>query len=177
MDTRHPCYVSMAHLLDGGRLDGRRDGGSARKKKRESELMSLDDIRYSLLEREAFLALMALAEMPAGVLEFMDALADLARNGRLRQVDGVMIDMRIRTAAAGRKKVVQVIKVLLSLQVEVILVDGHGYCVNLLDLDQFCTSHEFVDIYMDGIFADHRSFAVMPKSSPSMEWGLGQLAA
>lgn len=166
MDTGRSCYVSMAHLMsDGG--DDRHASGD-RSEKWESELMSLDDMQFSVMGRAEFMAMASMPMGPATVHDILSALVNMAKAGRLRGVAGVMVDMRIRAAVPGRKILLQAIKALLTQQVEVILVDGDGYFVNLLELDQFCTSRDFVDMYMHGIFSDHWSFSVMPKSIPAM---------
>jgi hypothetical protein len=82
-----------------------------------------------------------------------------------------MIDMPIRVSTPARKRILQAIKTLLSHQVEVVLVDGDGYCVNLLEFEQFCTSRDFVDMYMSGMFSDRWSFGVMSGSSMSGRMG------
>ena len=169
MDTGRPCYVSMADLLNQGNGGQRVFGG--RSQQWDSELMSLDDMQYAVVGRDEFLAMAQLQSEPADAQDIMAALVSMAMAGRLRQLAGVMVDMRIKASVVGRRKILQAIKTLLTQQVEVILVDGDGYFVNLLELDQFCTSRDFVDMYMSGIFSDRWSFGVM--SGNALSAGLG----
>jgi hypothetical protein len=169
METGRPCYVSLSRLLN---LDGDdRRALAARGEKWDSELMSLDDIQYAVLERADFLDMVTRQELPSTVEELMGLLVELALAGQLRRLAGVMIDMPIRVSTPARKRILQAIKTLLSHQVEVVLVDGDGYCVNLLEFEQFCTSRDFVDMYMSGMFSDRWSFGVMSGSSMSGRMG------
>lgn len=169
MDTGRPCYVSMAELLNQGN-DGHRAFGG-RGQQWNSELMSLDDMKYAVMRRDEFMAIAQFQSEPANAQDVMAVLVSMAMDGRLRHLAGVMVDMRIKASVVGRRKILQAIKTLLTQQVEVVLVDGDGYFVNLLELDQFCTSRDFVDMYMSGIFSDRWSFGVM--SGNAMSAGLG----
>jgi hypothetical protein len=74
METGRPCYVSLSRLLN---LDGDdRRALAARGEKWDSELMSLDDIQYAVLERADFLDMVTRQELPSTVEELMGLLVE-----------------------------------------------------------------------------------------------------
>ena len=163
----------MADLLNQGKGGHRAFGG--RGQQWDSELMSLDDMQYVVMGRDEFMAMAQFQSEPTNAQDIMATLVSMAMAGRLGRLAGVMVDMRIKVSVVGRRKILQAIKTLLTQQVEVVLVDGDGYFVNLLELDQFCTSRDFVDMYMSGIFSDRWSFGVMSANAPSAGLGMAWL--
>lgn len=162
MDLDRPLYVSLATLMGHGDSQDFADGEPGF---HDSELTPLKHMDFSMMSRSDFMELARLAESSLNVSNIMGALISMARSGWGLRIPGLLIDMRLRASTADRQRLVKAVKNLLEHHVRVVLVDGDGYCVNLSELDEFCTSRDFVEMYMGGIFSAHWSFSLAPKVS------------